>query len=86
MIRLYNYEKNFESIMTSSKPRKSSSSFKVVKSFNFPGGLESNNAAVKLEPSGLVNTWLHDFRVAYTLGGRHRSWFSFSHAGDRVRC
>ncbi|UXH38806.1 hypothetical protein [Pseudomonas promysalinigenes] len=53
--------------MTSSKPRKSSSSFKAVKSFNFPGGLESYNAAVKLEPSGLVNTWSHDFRVAYTL-------------------
>lgn len=53
--------------MTSSKSRKSSFSFTAVKSFNFPGGLESYSAAVKLESSGLVNTWLHDFRVAYTL-------------------
>lgn len=58
---------NSENVMTSSKSRKSSFSFTAVKSFNFPGGLESYNAAVKLESSGLVNTWLHDFRGAYTL-------------------
>lgn len=67
MNRLYSCEKIIESVMTSSKPRKFSSSFKTVKSFNFPGGLEDYDAAVKLESSGLINTWLHDFRVAYTL-------------------
>lgn len=64
MNRLYSCEKIIESVMTSSKPRKFSSSFKTVKSFNFPGGLEDYDAAVKLESSGLINTWLHDFRVA----------------------
>ncbi|HEK0905491.1 MULTISPECIES: hypothetical protein [Pseudomonas] len=53
--------------MTSSKPRKSSFSFKAEKFFTFTGGLEEYEAAVKLEASGLINTWLHDFRVGYTL-------------------
>jgi len=38
-----------------------------LRSLNFPDGLENYTAAVELELSGLINTWLHDFRVAYTL-------------------
>ena len=53
--------------MTSSKPRTSDLSFKALRSFNFPGGLENYTAAVERELSGLINTWLHDFRVGYTL-------------------
>lgn len=53
--------------MSSSKNRNTEISFEASTSFNFPEGLEEYPAIVKLEPSGLINTWFDDFRVAYTL-------------------
>jgi len=53
--------------MSSSKHRNPKVSFEASTSFNFPEGLEEYRATVKLEASGLINTWFDDFRVAYTL-------------------
>jgi len=53
--------------MSSSKRRNPKFSFDASTAFNFPEGLEEYRAMVKLEPAGLINTWLDDFRVAYTL-------------------
>lgn len=53
--------------MSSSKHHNPKVSFETSTSFNFPEGLEDYRATVKLESSGLINTWFDDFRVAYTL-------------------
>ncbi|KAF0250636.1 MULTISPECIES: hypothetical protein [Pseudomonas] len=53
--------------MYSSKHRNTEVSFEASTSFNLPEGLEEYRAIVKLETSGLINTWFDDFRVAYTL-------------------
>lgn len=53
--------------MSSSKHRNPNVSFEKSTSFHFPEGLEEYRATVKLEASGLINTWFDDFRVAYTL-------------------
>ena len=53
--------------MSSSKHRNPKVSFETSTSFHFPEGLEQYLAIVKLETSGLINTWLDDFRVAYTF-------------------
>lgn len=53
--------------MSSSKHLNPKDSFGISTSFNFPEGLEEYRATVKLEASGLINTWFDDFRVAYTL-------------------
>lgn len=53
--------------MTASNPRNPVFSFKASTFFRFPEVPEDYRATVKLERSGLINTWLDDFRVAYTL-------------------
>ncbi|AMM03024.1 conserved protein of unknown function [Pseudomonas putida KT2440] len=52
--------------MTSSKHCRPRVKFKAASAFRFPNTDESYRATVRLESSGLMNTWLHDFRVAYT--------------------
>lgn len=53
--------------MTTSKRRSPVFSFRASTFFDFPEVPEDYRATVKLERSGLILTWLHDFRVAYTL-------------------
>ncbi|MDH4848007.1 hypothetical protein E8E71_30300 [Pseudomonas sp. BN605] len=52
--------------MTSSKHHRPRVKFKAALAFRFPNTDESYRTTVKLEGSGLINTWLLDFRVAYT--------------------
>ncbi|MEW4948244.1 hypothetical protein [Pseudomonas asiatica] len=66
--------------MTASKPRNPVFSFKASTFFRFPEVPEDYRATVKLERSGLINTWLHDFRVAYTLPQAVLVATSLSHA------
>ncbi|MBX6689977.1 hypothetical protein I8746_10210 [Pseudomonas sp. USTB-Z] len=66
--------------MTASKPRNPVLSFKVSTFFSFPEVPEDYRAIVKIERSGLINTWLHDFRVAYTLTQAVQVATSLSHA------
>lgn len=66
--------------MTASKPRNPVFSFKGSTVFRFPEVPEDYRATVKLERSGLINTWLHDFRVAYTLPQAVLVATSLSHA------
>ncbi|CAI8974883.1 hypothetical protein [Pseudomonas soli] len=66
--------------MTASKPRNPVFSFKASTFFRFPEVPEDYRATVKLERSGLINTWLHDFRVAYTLTQGVQVATSLSHA------
>lgn len=66
--------------MTASKLRNPEVSFKASTFFSFPEVPEDYRATVKLERSGLINTWLHDFRVAYTLPQAVQVATSLSHA------
>lgn len=66
--------------MTASKPRNPVFSFKASTFFRFPEVPEDYRATVKLERSGLINTWLHDFRVSYTLTQAVQVATSLSHA------
>lgn len=66
--------------MTTSKLRNPVVSFKASTFFCFPEVPEDYRASVKLERSGLINTWLHDFRVAYTLTQAVQVATSLSHA------
>ncbi|MBV4516177.1 MULTISPECIES: hypothetical protein [Pseudomonas] len=53
--------------MSSRKHLIHKASFKASTSFCFAETLVNYRATVKLEPLGLINTWLDDFRVAYTI-------------------
>lgn len=66
--------------MTASKLRNPVVYFKASTFFSFPEVPEDYRATVKLERSGLIDTWLHDFRVAYTLTQAVQVATSLSHA------
>lgn len=57
--------------MSSSRHIQPSSSFEASSTFNFPNSSEGFRASVKLTDSGLVETWLHDFRVTFKPAQAH---------------
>ncbi|MFG0862802.1 hypothetical protein [Pseudomonas sp. CJQ_13] len=52
--------------------RKITASFQATSAFNFPNTGESYKTSVSLTDAGLIDTWLHDFRVAYTPCQAHQ--------------
>ena len=51
---------------------KATALFEATSAFNFPETEESYKASVSLTSTGLIDTWLHDFRVAYTPCQAHQ--------------
>lgn len=51
---------------------KATARFEATSTFNFPDTQESYKTSVSLTSTGLIDTWLHDFRVAYTSCQAHQ--------------
>lgn len=58
--------------MTLSKCCKTTVSFGATSVFNFPYTDEGYKASVSLKETGLIDTWLHDFRAVYTPCQAHQ--------------
>lgn len=58
--------------MTLSKCCKTTVSFGATSVFNFPFADEGYKASVSLKETGLIETWLHDFRAVYTPCQAHQ--------------
>lgn len=51
---------------------KATALFEAASAFNFPETGESYKASVSLTSTGLIDTWLHDFRAVYTPYQAHQ--------------